>query len=199
MCLPAWWPLPITVIFKYVVTYTGTEIVVIFQMSAIKDKNESIERVASITAQHETTKEMLRKVVEELTAKKINLEAAERQVADLTSSLQEKEQVIESTNEEIQKLRGRVDSKLQELQQLKSESDHLRNVQTECESLKMQLLEKEKVVEILRKQIDNMTQIVGQHGRTAGAMEMEKSQLLKEVNDKKLELQELKVCIFHCP
>ncbi|KAH0615777.1 hypothetical protein JD844_026249 [Phrynosoma platyrhinos] len=162
------------------------------QMSAIKEKNESIEKVASMTAQQESTKEMLRKVVEELTEKKISLEAAERQVAELTLCLQEKETVIEMTNEEIQKLRGRVDGKLHELQQLKNEGDHLRSVQSECESLKLQMMEKEKVVEILRKQIENMTQIVGQHSRAAGAMEAEKSQLLKEVNDKKLEIQEFK-------
>ncbi|XP_061439359.1 coiled-coil domain-containing protein 158 [Rhineura floridana] len=163
------------------------------QMSAIKEKNESIEKVASMTSQQESTKEMLRKVVEELTEKKVSLESAERQVAELTSCLQEKERVIEATNEEVQKLRGRVDGKLQELQQLKSEGNHLRSLQSDCESLKLQLTEKEKVIEILRKQVDNMTQIVGQHGRAAGAMEMEKSQLLKEVNDKKLELHELKI------
>ncbi|XP_066488371.1 coiled-coil domain-containing protein 158 [Tiliqua scincoides] len=163
------------------------------QMSAIRDKNEIIDQVASLTAQQESTKEMLRKVVDELNEKKISLEAAERRVAELTLSLQEKEKVIASTNEEIQKLRGRVDSKFQELQQLKSESDRLRNMQSECESFRLQVAEKEKVIEILQKQIDNMTQIVGQHGRTAGAMEMEKAQLLKEVNDRKMEIQELKI------
>ncbi|XP_042323215.1 coiled-coil domain-containing protein 158 isoform X2 [Sceloporus undulatus] len=163
------------------------------QMSAIKEKNESIEKVASMTAQQESTKEMLRNVVEELTEKKISLEAAERQVSELTLCLQEKESVIEMTNEEIQKLRGRVDGKLHELQQLKNEGDHLRSVQSECESLKVQLMEKEKVVEILRKQIENMTQIIGQHSRASGAMEVENAQLLKEVNDKKLEIQEFKI------
>ncbi|XP_075785553.1 coiled-coil domain-containing protein 158 isoform X2 [Pelodiscus sinensis] len=163
------------------------------QMAAIKEKNESIERVSSLTAQLESTKEMLRKAVEELTAKKINLEASERTVSDLTVCLQEKERAIEITNEEIKKLRSRVDSKLQELQHLKSEGDYLQNVQSECETLKLQVIEKQRVIEIFQKQIDNMTQIVGQHGRTAGAMEVEKSQLLKEISDRKLEVQELKI------
>nr|XP_056711764.1 coiled-coil domain-containing protein 158 [Euleptes europaea] len=163
------------------------------QMSAMREKNESLEKVASVIAQQESTKEMLRRVVEELTEKKISLESADRQVAELTACLQEKERVIELTNDEIHKLRGRVDSKLQELQQLKNEGDHLRGLQSDCEALTLQVKEKEKVIEILRKQIDNMTQIVGQHGRTAGAMEMEKSHLLREINDKKQELQDLKV------
>ncbi|EGW11393.1 Coiled-coil domain-containing protein 158 [Cricetulus griseus] len=163
------------------------------QMAAIQGKNESLEKVSSLTAQLESTKEMLRKVVEELTAKKMTLESSERTVSDLTASLQEKERAIEATNAEITKLRSRVDLKLQELQHLKNEGDHLRNVQTECEALKLQMAEKDKVIEILRQQIENMTQLVGQHGRTAGAMQVEKAQLEKEINDRKLELQEFKV------
>ncbi|XP_016063021.1 PREDICTED: coiled-coil domain-containing protein 158 isoform X9 [Miniopterus natalensis] len=163
------------------------------QMAAIQGKNESLEKVSSLTAQLESTKEMLRKVVEELTAKKMTLESSERTVSDLTASLQDKERAIEATNAEITKLRSRVDLKLQELQHLKNEGDHLRNVQTECEALKLQMAEKDKVIEILRQQIENMTQLVGQHGRTAGAMQVEKAQLEKEVNDRRLELQEFKI------
>ncbi|GAB1289860.1 Coiled-coil domain-containing protein 158 [Apodemus speciosus] len=163
------------------------------QMAAIQGKNESLEKVSSLTAQLESTKEMLRKVVEELTAKKMTLESSERTVSDLTASLQEKERAIEATNAEITKLRSRVDLKLQELQHLKNEGDHLRNVQTECEALRLQMAEKDKVIEILRQQIENMTQLVGQHGRTAGAMQVEKAQLEKEINDRKLELQEFKI------
>uniref|UniRef100_A0A2K6UTH4 Coiled-coil domain containing 158 n=1 Tax=Saimiri boliviensis boliviensis TaxID=39432 RepID=A0A2K6UTH4_SAIBB len=162
-------------------------------MAAIQGKNESLEKVSSLTAQLESTKEMLRKVVEELTAKKMTLESSERTISDLTTSLQEKERAIEATNAEITKLRSRVDLKLQELQHLKNEGDHLRNVQTECEALKLQMTEKDKVIEILRQQIENMTQLVGQHGRTAGAMQVEKAQLEKEINDRRLELQELKI------
>ncbi|XP_019354292.1 coiled-coil domain-containing protein 158 isoform X3 [Alligator mississippiensis] len=163
------------------------------QMAAIKEKNESIERVSSLTAQLESTKETFRKVVEDLTAKTMNLETAERTVSELRICLQEKARSTEITNEEIKKLRSRVDGKLQELQHLRNEGDHLRNVQAECETLKLQIMEKERIIEIFQKQIDNMTQIVGQHGRTAGAMEVEKSQLVKEVNDRKLEVQELKI------
>lgn len=73
-------------------------------MAAIQGKNESLEKVSSLTAQLESTKEMLRKVVEELTAKKMTLESSERTVSDLTASLQEKERAIEATNAEIDHL-----------------------------------------------------------------------------------------------
>lgn len=46
-------------------------------MAAIQGKNESLEKVSSLTAQLESTKEMLRKVVEELTAKVRSLREAE--------------------------------------------------------------------------------------------------------------------------
>ncbi|XP_062430954.1 coiled-coil domain-containing protein 158 [Rhea pennata] len=163
------------------------------QMAAIKEKNESIERVSSLTAQLESTKETLRKVKEDLTAKEMNLEAAERTVSNLTACLQEKERATDITNKEIKKLRSQVGSRMQELQHLKKEEDRLRNVQSECDTLKLQVVEKERIIGIFQKQIDNMTQIVGQHSRTAGAMEVEKSQLIKEINDWKLEVQELKI------
>ncbi|XP_039224053.1 coiled-coil domain-containing protein 158 isoform X8 [Crotalus tigris] len=163
------------------------------QMSAIKERNDSLERESSILAQLNSTKDKLHKTVQELSERKLSLDSAERLIADLRSSHLEKERVIERTNDEIQQLRGRVESKRQEFQQLKSESELLRSVQSDCESLKVQLMEKEKVIEILQKQIESMTEIVSQHGRTAGAIETEKSQLIKEVSEKKVEVQELKI------
>ncbi|KAM6206758.1 LOW QUALITY PROTEIN: coiled-coil domain-containing protein 158 [Sarcoramphus papa] len=162
------------------------------QMAAIKEKNESIGRISSLTVQLESTKETLRKV-KDLTAKQIALETAEKTVSNLMACLQEKERALEVTNQEIKKLHSQLGSGMQELQHLKNEEDCLHNVQSECETLKLQVLEKERIIEIFQKQIDNMTQIVGQHSRTAGAMEVEKSQLIKEINDWKLKVEELKI------
>ncbi|KAF1434396.1 hypothetical protein FQV24_0005188, partial [Spheniscus mendiculus] len=163
------------------------------QMAAIKEKNESIGRISSLTVRLESTKETLRKVKEDLTAKQIDLETAEKTVSNLTARLQEKESALEVTNKEIKKLRSQLGSRMQELQQLKNEEDCLHNVQSECETLKLQLLEKERIIDVFQKQIDNMTQIVSRHSRTAGAMEVEKSQLIKEINDWKLKVEELKI------
>ncbi|NXU29088.1 CD158 protein, partial [Thalassarche chlororhynchos] len=163
------------------------------QMAAIKEKNESTGRISSLTAQLESTKETLHKVKEDLTAKQIDLETAEKTVSNLTARLQEKERALEVTNREIKKLHSQLGSRMQELQHLKNEEDCLHNVQSQCETLKLQLLEKERIIEIFQKQMDNMTQIVGQHSRTAGAMEVEKSQLIKERNDWELTVEELKI------
>ncbi|NWY04161.1 CD158 protein, partial [Nothoprocta ornata] len=163
------------------------------QMAAIKEKNESIERISSLTVQLDSTKEMLRKVREDLKVRQMNLEAAERTVSHLTTCLQEKESAIDITNKEIKKLRAQVSSRTQELQQLKNEGDRLQSVQSECDTLRLQVVEKERIIGILQKQVDNMTQMVGQHSRAAGAMEVEKSQLIKEINEWKLEAQEIKI------
>ncbi|KAM7113303.1 coiled-coil domain-containing protein 158 [Ciconia maguari] len=163
------------------------------QVAAIKEKNESIGRSSSLTVQLESTKETLSKVKEDLTAKQIDLETAEKTVTNLTARLQEKERALEVTNKEIKKLHSQLGSRMQELQHLKNEEDCLHNAQSECEMLKLQLLEKERIIEILQKQVDNMTQIIGQHSRTAGAMEVEKSHLIKEINDWKLKVEELKI------
>ncbi|XP_027655531.2 coiled-coil domain-containing protein 158 isoform X2 [Falco biarmicus] len=163
------------------------------QMAAIKEKNESIGRISSLTTQLESTKETLCKVKEDLTAKQTDLETAEKTVSNLTACLQEKESALEVTSKEIKKLHSQLGSRMQELQLLKNEEDHFHNVQSECEVLKLQVLEKERIIEVFQKQIDNVTQIVGQHSQTAGAMEVEKSQLIEEINDWKLKAEKLKI------
>ncbi|XP_074760542.1 coiled-coil domain-containing protein 158 [Athene noctua] len=163
------------------------------QMAAIREKNESIRRISSLTVQLESTKETLCKVKEDLTAKQIDVETAEKTVSNLTACLQEKERTLEITNKEIKKLHSQLGDRMQELQDLKNEEDRLHSVQSTCETLKLQMLERERIVEIFQKQIDNMTQIVGQHNQTAGAMEAEKSQLIKEINDWKFKVEEFKI------
>uniref|UniRef100_A0A672UB94 Coiled-coil domain containing 158 n=1 Tax=Strigops habroptila TaxID=2489341 RepID=A0A672UB94_STRHB len=163
------------------------------QMAAIKEKNESIGRISSLTVQLKSTKETLHKVKEDLAAKQINLEIAEKTVSNLTACLQEKERALEGTSVEIKKLHSQLSSRMQEFQHLKNEEDHLQDVQSEHEALKLQMSEKERIIEIFQKQIDNMTQIVGQHSRAAGVMEVEKSQLIKEIDDWKLKVEELQI------
>ncbi|NXD85358.1 CD158 protein, partial [Halcyon senegalensis] len=159
------------------------------QMMAIKEKNESIGRISSLTVQLESTKERLHKVKEDLTAKQIDLETSEKTASNLRACLQEKERALELTDEEIRRLHSQLGSRLQELQLLRNEEDRLHSVQSECEALKLQVLEKGRVVEIFQKQIDTMAQ----HSQTARAMEVEKAQLIKEINDWKLQVEELKI------
>ncbi|KAK2507460.1 hypothetical protein MC885_018456 [Smutsia gigantea] len=112
---------------------------------------------------------MLCKVVKALTAKEMTLESSERTVSDLTASLQEKERAIKATNVEIMKPRIRVGLKLQELQHLKNDGDHLRNTWTRHEALSFRWQKR------------------------TSSLQVEKAQLEKEINNRRLELQELKI------
>ncbi|XP_035397556.1 coiled-coil domain-containing protein 158 [Cygnus atratus] len=163
------------------------------QLNALQKKIETIVRISSLTFQLESTKERLGKVKEDLRAKQMDLETAERTVSNLTACLKEKEMALEVTNKEIKKLHSHVGSKMQELEHLKNKEGRLHDVQSEGETLKLQVVEKERIIEILQKQIDTMIQVVDQQYQTAGAMEVEKSQLLKEIGDWKLQVQEHKI------
>ncbi|XP_030305781.1 coiled-coil domain-containing protein 158 [Calypte anna] len=163
------------------------------QVAAIKEKKESISKISSLTLQLESAKDTLHKVQEDLAAKQMSLETAEKTVSDLTAQLQEKERALEVTNRETEKLHSELSRRMQELQHLKKEEVCLHTVQSECGTLKLQLLEKQRIIEIFQNQMANITQLVGHHSRAAGAMEVEKSQLIKEINGWKLEAEGLKV------
>ncbi|KAM9381575.1 coiled-coil domain-containing protein 158 [Phaethornis superciliosus] len=163
------------------------------QVAAIKEKNESISRISSLTIQLESAKDTLHKVQEDLAAKQISLETAEKTVSDLRAQLQEKERALEVTSREAEKLHSELSSRMQELQHLKKEEVCFHTVQSECGTLKLQLLEKERIIEIFQNQMGSITQLVGQHSRAARAMEVEKYQLRKEINGWKLEAEGLKI------
>ncbi|XP_071600390.1 coiled-coil domain-containing protein 158 [Heliangelus exortis] len=162
-------------------------------VAAIKEKNESISRISSLTFQLESARDTLHKVQEDLAAKQVSLETAEKTVSDLTAQLQEKERALEVTSREAEKLHSELSRRMQELQHLKKEEVCLHTVQSECGTLKLQLLQKERIIEIFQNQMADITQLVGHHSRAAGAMEVEKSQLIKEINGWKLEAEGLKV------
>ncbi|XP_053922154.1 LOW QUALITY PROTEIN: coiled-coil domain-containing protein 158 [Cuculus canorus] len=164
-----------------------------YQMAAIKETNESFGRISSLSVQLESKQETLRKVKEDLTAKQIDAETAEKTVSNLRAHLQERERALEAADKEIKKLHSQLGSRMEEFQHLKNEGGCLHNVQSECETLKLQLLEKERIIEILQKQINNVTQVVNRHSQTAGAMEAEKFHLVKEINDWKLKVEELTI------
>ncbi|KAL7982167.1 hypothetical protein Chor_001224, partial [Crotalus horridus] len=179
---------------------TGSSITIDNLRRELDNKNMELQRLDSIVRslqvecegqiqrQLNSTKDKLHKTVQELSERKLSLDSAERLIADLRSSHLEKERVIERTNDEIQQLRGRVDSKRQEFQQLKSESELLRSVQSDCESLKVQLMEKEKVIEILQKQIESMTEIA-----SLSDMELEKVKLMNVCSERLRVLKEMKL------
>ncbi|XP_009077962.1 PREDICTED: coiled-coil domain-containing protein 158, partial [Acanthisitta chloris] len=153
-------------------------------MAASKGKNESSGRISSLTVQLETTQEALHKAEEDLAAKQVDLKAAEKAV----SGLAEKERALGVPTQEVQELHSQLGSRV-----LKKGGDCLHKVQSGCGTLKLQVLEKERIIQVFQEQIDRMAQMVVQLGRATGAMEAEKSQLVKEISGWKLKVEELKV------
>lgn len=133
-----------------------------------------------------------------LAAKQRDWEAAEPRGSGLLGCLQERERALGASSREIRELHSQLGSRVQELQHMRSEETCLHKVQSECKVLKLLMLEEERIIEVFQKQIGNMTQIMGQHSQTAGAMEVEKSHLKKEINDWELQAEELKVCKQCC-
>ncbi|XP_029455588.1 coiled-coil domain-containing protein 158 isoform X1 [Rhinatrema bivittatum] len=163
------------------------------KMVSIHEQNEFQDKVSLLASQLDASKEMLHEITEELSDKKKNLEKAEKSIADLTDSLTEKKKIIDATTIEIKKLYSRLDGKTHEILQLKTEVEELQNGSLEFETQKQQLVEKDKKLNIFRNQIDNLTQKVEQYSQRMDDVNLEKSNLLKIVNDKNEELHELKM------
>ncbi|XP_050176544.1 coiled-coil domain-containing protein 158 [Myiozetetes cayanensis] len=100
------------------------------QMAAIKEKNESIGTVSSLSVQLEATKETLHKVEDDLAAKQMELKAAGKTVSGLTAFVQEKERALGVTSQELKELHSQLGSRMQELQHLKKEEGCLHKVQS---------------------------------------------------------------------
>ncbi|XP_075462834.1 coiled-coil domain-containing protein 158 isoform X3 [Ascaphus truei] len=160
------------------------------QMVAIHQNTANLQIVSSHL---ESTKEALHKTVEELAAKNLSLESAERNKGDLKTRLEEKEKTLKTTMDELKKLRFQAEAKKRERQQLKSDGEQLIKVLADVEMMKLHLTEKDHIIIAMRDQVADMTRVVGQHSQRAGAMQVENAQLLGDVGDRKAEIQEIKI------
>nr|XP_033769975.1 coiled-coil domain-containing protein 158 isoform X4 [Geotrypetes seraphini] len=157
---------------------------------AICEKNEILEKVKFLTSKLNVTEEMLRRTANELSTKQSVLETTEK-------TLQEKKKTIESSSSELSVLHSQMNRKSQDFEQLEKELSQLRKASLEAEILKRHLAEKNKEISNLQSQVENMAQIMAQHSQRANAMELEKSNLLKDFSRKEKELQELKMASLH--
>ena len=59
--------------------------------------------------------------------------------------------------------------------------------------LRLKLEDREKMVDLLRLQMESTTQMTVQHGRSIDSLHNEKSRLSNQLNEHKLEIQQLRV------
>ncbi|KAL0979632.1 hypothetical protein UPYG_G00187530 [Umbra pygmaea] len=100
---------------------------------------------------------------------------------------------LELKTDQLKELQALLDKRNRELQVVQREWARVEEAQTcgqalraETELLKMKLEDKERVVDLLQLQIKNTTKVTEQHGHN------EKSHLINQLNEHKLEIQQLK-------
>lgn len=81
----------------------------------------------------------------------------------------------------------------QHLARLEDAQSQCQILHTERETLRLKLSEREKIVEFLRLQMANSTQMIAQHSRTIESLHQENSLLSNQLNQHKLEIQQLRV------
>lgn len=81
----------------------------------------------------------------------------------------------------------------QHLARLEDTQSQCQILHTEREALRLQLSEREKMVEILRLQMENSSQMTAQHSCTIDSLQQENVLLSNQLNQHKLDIQQLRV------
>uniref|UniRef100_W5M891 Coiled-coil domain containing 158 n=1 Tax=Lepisosteus oculatus TaxID=7918 RepID=W5M891_LEPOC len=159
------------------------------QLKAEQGKNEKTEEAANLCKELEVTKDLLRQAGEELKSDRAVLEERARALGEteldrkkLQLLLAEREGELQRRHEEGQRSRARLEGTVASL----------RASQAEAEALRLKLGERETMVDMLRQQMESVTQIAGQHSRNTETLHSERVQLLNELNGHKLDIQQLK-------
>lgn len=82
---------------------------------------------------------------------------------------------------------------IQHLARLEDAQSQCQILHAERETLRLTLSEREKMVEILRLQMENSSQMTVQHSHTIDTLHQENSLLNNQLNQHKLEIQQLRV------
>ncbi|XP_014027770.2 coiled-coil domain-containing protein 158 isoform X2 [Salmo salar] len=102
-------------------------------------------------------------------------------------------------DEELRKVLALLEERDRELQQgrarLEEAQGSCQALRAETEVLRLKLEDREKMVDLLRLQMESTTQRTVQHGRSIDSLHNEKSRLSNQLNEHKLEIQQLRTCL----
>lgn len=118
--------------------------------------------------------------------------------------LKEKERCLESEATEKTKLQLEIEDKNQKIHRMKIAEEsicdqfeeavaHLKKMQNENDSLKMELSEKANMLTVLRQEMENIADMTSQQSSASEALQAERKQLQKDVDCQKQKIHELKV------
>ncbi|XP_066567010.1 coiled-coil domain-containing protein 158 isoform X2 [Amia ocellicauda] len=159
------------------------------QLADEQSKNKSLEEVACLRQELEATKDLLLRAREELKNDRALLEERIRDVEEAELERKKMQVLLEERGQEMMQ---RQEEAQHSRAQLEEALDCLKSLQGEGEAVRLRLSEKEKIVNMMRQQMENVTHIAGQQSQHCETLHGEKVELLNNVNEHKLEIQQIK-------
>uniref|UniRef100_A0A8C7GPS7 Coiled-coil domain-containing protein 158 n=1 Tax=Oncorhynchus kisutch TaxID=8019 RepID=A0A8C7GPS7_ONCKI len=150
-----------------------------------KHQREQQKELAVVRRELELTSDQLYKVKDE----ELRLQALK---GDRDEELKKVQALLEERDRELQ-------LRQQEAQQGRARLEEAQGIcqatRAETEVLRLKLEDREKMVDLLRLQMESTTQMTVQHGRSIDSLHNEKSRLSNQLNEHKLEIQQLRTCL----
>ncbi|XP_051896544.1 coiled-coil domain-containing protein 158-like [Pristis pectinata] len=148
-----------------------------YQASVDEQRNEDQEKITALVNQYENCREQLCKTGEELNKKKQQLDKTEA-----------------NKNQKIHRMKIAEESICDQFEEAVA---HLKKMQNENDSLKLELSEKANMLTVLRQEMENIAEMTSQQSSASEALQAERKQLQKEVDCQKQKIQELKNELEH--
>ncbi|XP_024255851.1 coiled-coil domain-containing protein 158 isoform X2 [Oncorhynchus tshawytscha] len=150
-----------------------------------KHQREQQKELAVVRRELELTADQLYKARDE----ELRLQSLK---GDRDEELKKVQVLLEERDRELQ-------LRLQEAQQGRARLEEAQGIcqalRAETEMLRLKLEDREKMVDLLRLQMESTTQMTVQHGRSIDSLHNEKSRLSNQLNEHKLEIQQLRTCL----
>ncbi|XP_043551331.1 coiled-coil domain-containing protein 158-like isoform X4 [Chiloscyllium plagiosum] len=178
------------------------------QASLEEQRNEDQEKIRNLVKQYENCKEQLCKTGEELNKTKQQLDQTEIIICQLGEKIKEKDRCLENEIAEKGKLQHEIDEKCQKIHRMKIAEEticdqfeeavtHLKKMQCDNDSLKMELNEKNKMLATLRQEMESISEMASQQSCASEALERERKQLQSDIDCQNQKIQELKTELDH--
>uniref|UniRef100_A0A4W5QSG0 Coiled-coil domain containing 158 n=1 Tax=Hucho hucho TaxID=62062 RepID=A0A4W5QSG0_9TELE len=157
------------------------------QLTLLGEKHqlEQQEELAVVRRELELTTDQLNRARdEELRLQALKGEQDE-ELKRVQALLEERDRELQLRQQEAQQGRAR----------LEEAQDRCQALRAETEVLRLKLEDREKMVDLLQLQMESTTQMTVQHGRSIDSLHNEKSRLSNQLNEHKLEIQQLRTCL----
>ncbi|XP_069562618.1 coiled-coil domain-containing protein 158-like [Brachyistius frenatus] len=154
----------------------------LLQRSCEQQQCELLAEVKALRGQLEVAREQLCRAGEENTCLQALLE---QKLQEGTQS----QELLRETNEELQLRQQETQQLLARLEEAQSQCQTL---QAEQETLTLRLNDREKMIDVLRLQMESSIQMTVQHSHTIDSLHQENSLLSNQINQQKLEIQQLR-------